>query len=68
MQKLFFFGGSSLPGDHTIKLETSIKASKVISSCTSELISLNNFNSSSKEPFLHRLKEKTLMRKLGLRK
>ena len=49
-QKLFFLGGSSLPGDHRIELETSTKASKVIISCTSELVSLNNSNSTSKEP------------------
>ena len=45
-----FFDGPSVPGDHTIDLETSTKASKIISSCTSELTSLNNSNSSSKEP------------------
>ena len=49
-QKLFFLDGSSLPGDHGIELETSTKASKVIIFCTSELISLNNSNSTSKEP------------------
>ena len=45
---MIFFDESSLPGDHSIASETSTKASRVISSCTSDLISLNNSNSSSK--------------------
>ena len=40
----------AVQADNSIELETSTKASKVIGSCTSELISLNNSNSSSKEP------------------
>ena len=50
MQKRFFFDGSSLPGDHTIDLETSAKPSKVISSSISELTSLLNFNTGLTEP------------------
>ena len=50
MQKWFFFEASSFAGERTKDLETSAKASKVISSCTSELTSLHNSNSSSTEP------------------
>ena len=45
-----FFDGSSLPGDNTIDFKISTKASKVNSSCTSELTSGNNSNSSSEKP------------------
>ena len=44
MEKWFFFVEFSLPRDHSIGFETSAKTSKVISSSTSELISLNNSN------------------------
>ena len=50
MHKCFFFGGLSLLGDHTIDLKTSTKASKVISSYTSEFTPLNNSHSNSREP------------------
>ena len=41
MERLFFSDGSSLPGNYMIDLETSTKVSNVISSCTSELISVD---------------------------
>ena len=63
-----FFDESSPPGDRSIKLVTSTKASKVISSCSSELTSSKNSNSSSKEPSSSTSQRDSLDAKACLRK